>query len=105
MRVTEFVTLDFPVARYQAVINYPGLLLPCQIAFLSGTSLAGLRLCCHLISELRARLLNTVRLNCNFSKRVRHFVLSTLQKRITRVDYETFVMFEKRRRTNAHSRS
>ena len=34
MRVAEFVTLDFPVARHQAVVHYAGLLLPCQIAFL-----------------------------------------------------------------------
>ena len=35
MRVTDFVTLDFPVARQQTVVHYAGLLLPCQIAFLS----------------------------------------------------------------------
>lgn len=35
MRVTEFVTLDFPVARHQAVVHNAGLLLLCQIAFLS----------------------------------------------------------------------
>jgi len=53
-----------------------------------------------------ARPLITLRLICNISIRVfQHFVLSALQKHMTRIYYETFVTFEKRRRTNAHSRS
>ena len=105
MRVTEFVTLVFPVARHQAAVNYAGFLLPRQIAFLSETSLVGLRICCHLIPVLRERPLISVRLICSISKRfLTHLVLSALQKHVTRVYYETFVMFDKRRRTNACSR-